>query len=426
MGDFEAAPPRAYRALRLAEQAAKPASIAEALAVVAMADFHLGLGLDHAKIERALGLEDPRRQIPVQLRPSLIAGYLALYVGDLQRCSQLLGGMREHIIESGQESDLPAVSGYLSWCACWRGAMIDAVAFAAEAVETAARIEANSLHCWALGIAAVSTAYAGDVDSTNRLAEHCHVLAAETGNRLAVLWADWALSLLALSQDDPRAANATLEPLAATFEDRLPEPARAFFLPDQIEALIALGQLNRAERMLTTFEEAARRLDRSWALMLAARCRALLLAARGDPEGASVAARDALARGAELETRMEVARTFLVAGRVERRRRCKRQAAEWLRQALKLFEQAGACLWAERARAELSRVGLRHTASSELTASECRVAELAASGCTNREIAAQLFMSRKTVEANLARVYRKLGIRSRAELGARLAGASRG
>jgi DNA-binding CsgD family transcriptional regulator len=123
---------------------------------------------------------------------------------------------------------------------------------------------------------------------------------------------------------------------------------------------------------------------------------------------------------------MEVARTFLVAGRVERRRRCKRQAAEWLRQALESFEQAGACLWAERAQAELSRVGLRRTASSELTASEYRVAELAASGRTNREIAAQLFMSRKTVEANLARVYRKLGIRSRAELGARLAGTSCG
>lgn len=71
-------------------------------------------------------------------------------------------------------------------------------------------------------------------------------------------------------------------------------------------------------------------------------------------------------------------------------------------------------------------MGLRHTASSELTASERGVAELAATGRTNREIAAQLFMSRKTVEANLARVYRKLGIRSRAELGARLARASSG
>jgi DNA-binding CsgD family transcriptional regulator len=100
-------------------------------------------------------------------------------------------------------------------------------------------------------------------------------------------------------------------------------------------------------------------------------------------------------------------------------------AAEWLRQALELFEQAGARLWAQRARAELGRVGVRPAAPGQLTACERRVAELAAYGRTNRQVAAQLFISPKTVEANLARAYRKLGIRSRAELGARLAGAGR-
>lgn len=425
-GNFAAASPRAYRALRLAEQAAEPASVAQALAVTAMADFYLDHGLDEAKIERALSLEDPHSQVPVQLRPSLIAGYLALHAGKLHRCSQLLGRLRERVRQGGQESALPVVSSYLSWCACWCGAMSDAAAFAGEALESATRIEADSLRCLALGIAAVPAAYAGDGDETRRLAEHCHALAGETGNRLAMAWASWALSLLALSRDDPRAAKAALEPVAAMFEDFVPEPALAFFLPDQIEALIALGRLDQAERMLGTFEEAARCLDRSWARMLGDRCRALLLAARADPDGASAAARDALARGADVEARIEVARTYLVAGRIERRRRNKRQAAQWLAHALESFEQAGACLWAERAQAELGRVGLRHTASSELTASERGVAELAATGRTNREIAAQLFMSRKTVEANLARVYRKLGIRSRAELGARLARASSG
>ena len=77
-------------------------------------------------------------------------------------------------------------------------------------------------------------------------------------------------------------------------------------------------------------------------------------------------------------------------------------------------------LWGERTRAELARVGLRRAAPDELTENERRVAEHAASGLTNREVAAQLYMSPKTVEANLARVYRKLGIHSRAELGARL------
>ena len=85
-----------------------------------------------------------------------------------------------------------------------------------------------------------------------------------------------------------------------------------------------------------------------------------------------------------------------------------------------MFGQLGADAWAQRARAELDRVGLRRHGRDDLTATERRVAELAASGMTNREVAKAAFMSPKTVEANLARVYRKLGIHSRAELGARL------
>jgi DNA-binding NarL/FixJ family response regulator len=90
-----------------------------------------------------------------------------------------------------------------------------------------------------------------------------------------------------------------------------------------------------------------------------------------------------------------------------------------LREALSTFEELGTPLWAERARAELARVNVA-THGAELTPSERRVAELAASGMTNRDVAAALFISPKTVEANLSRVYQKLGIRSRAELGRRI------
>jgi DNA-binding CsgD family transcriptional regulator len=97
----------------------------------------------------------------------------------------------------------------------------------------------------------------------------------------------------------------------------------------------------------------------------------------------------------------------------------KRAAADSLGQALAIFDQLGATAWIEQTRADLDRVGLRR-APTELTATELRVAELAAAGLTSREVASRAFMSPKTVEANLARVYRKLGIRSRAELGARI------
>ena len=118
-----------------------------------------------------------------------------------------------------------------------------------------------------------------------------------------------------------------------------------------------------------------------------------------------------------------MARTLLVLGRVQRRAKQKAAAKQSLERALELFEALPAPLWSERAREELSRIGLRRAAPGELTESERRVAELAASGLTNREVAARLFMSPKTVEANVARAYRKLGIHSRAELGARLADA---
>jgi DNA-binding CsgD family transcriptional regulator len=87
-----------------------------------------------------------------------------------------------------------------------------------------------------------------------------------------------------------------------------------------------------------------------------------------------------------------------------------------------IFERLGAVVWAERARNELDVVGPRRRAPGELTATQLRVAELAAAGITNREIARAVFMSEKTVEAHITRVYRKLGIHSRAELGAWMAG----
>jgi DNA-binding NarL/FixJ family response regulator len=121
----------------------------------------------------------------------------------------------------------------------------------------------------------------------------------------------------------------------------------------------------------------------------------------------------------------ELGATLLVMGRLHRRVNHKRAAAESLQQALELFERLGAPVWAERARAELGRVGLRHRPPNELTATELRVAELAATGLTNREVATAAFMSPKTVEANLSRVYRKLGINSRAELGATMASTAR-
>jgi DNA-binding NarL/FixJ family response regulator len=97
----------------------------------------------------------------------------------------------------------------------------------------------------------------------------------------------------------------------------------------------------------------------------------------------------------------------------------KRTAREALEQALAIFEELGARLWAEKAQAELRRISGRRAPSEELTETERRVAELAAQGRSNKEIAAELFMGVSTVESHLSRVYRKLGVR-RAGLAARM------
>jgi DNA-binding NarL/FixJ family response regulator len=110
-----------------------------------------------------------------------------------------------------------------------------------------------------------------------------------------------------------------------------------------------------------------------------------------------------------------------VQGRILRRLKQKREARAALDQALAGFEQLGDVMWARTTASELRRLATRR-APDALTPTERRIAELAASGLSNPEISARVYVSRKTEEANLARVYRKLGISSRAQLGQALAG----
>jgi DNA-binding CsgD family transcriptional regulator len=144
------------------------------------------------------------------------------------------------------------------------------------------------------------------------------------------------------------------------------------------------------------------------------------LAAQGDLAQATSTAAEAMSHHQRLPMPFEKARTQLLLGQLKRRQRQKRAAATTLTEALQVFEQLGTPLWAERARGELARTKVDHTHELELTPSEWRVAELAGSGLTTREIATALFISPKTVEHNITRIYRKLGVANRAELGRRL------
>lgn len=161
-------------------------------------------------------------------------------------------------------------------------------------------------------------------------------------------------------------------------------------------------------------------LTRNMVLTGATRCRALLLAAKANVPGAQEAIEESLDWADRTEMPFERARTLLVRGQLHRRARQKQAARESLEEALAMFEQLDARLWSQATRADLRRI-VHRSPPGQLTATEQQVAELAGSGRTNREIAGALFISPQTVEANLARIYRKLGIHSRAELGRTMA-----
>jgi DNA-binding NarL/FixJ family response regulator len=156
------------------------------------------------------------------------------------------------------------------------------------------------------------------------------------------------------------------------------------------------------------------------AIAAAARSHALVLGQSGDLAGARASIETALAAHASVGEPFELGRTYLAQGSIERRAKRKAEARAALRRAEALFAELGARLWLERTQRDLARTGLTRSLDRELTPTELHVAELAATGAQNKEIAGALFMSVKTVEANLSRIYAKLGIRSRVELPARL------
>jgi len=161
----------------------------------------------------------------------------------------------------------------------------------------------------------------------------------------------------------------------------------------------------------------ARQTQRSWALAGAARCRGLL----ATEEQFEADFQRALELHEQTPTPFERARTELCLGERLRRARQRVDAREPLRSALETFERLGAAPWAERARAELAASGETSRrrdpyAAEQLTAQELQVALVVARGATNREAGAALFLSPKTIETHLSRVYRKLHVRSRTEL----------
>jgi DNA-binding CsgD family transcriptional regulator len=229
------------------------------------------------------------------------------------------------------------------------------------------------------------------------------------------------LGFVELSHDDPVAAHEHLERADETAKlGGYAEPGMFRKDGDAIEAMVRLGMLDDARERIADLDTRGRRLRRAWALAVAGRCRGLLALASGEAERAADLLGQAVDAHQRLPQPVERARTLLAYGEALRRAGRRTQARGVLQQACALFEGTGAALWAERAHAELGRVGGR-VRQDELTPTERRVAQLVAAGKTNREVAATLFVADRTVEGHLTHIYAKLGVRSRSELARRFA-----
>jgi DNA-binding CsgD family transcriptional regulator len=186
-----------------------------------------------------------------------------------------------------------------------------------------------------------------------------------------------------------------------------------------VEVLLALRRTDDAAAEAERITELAERGQRPRGLMQAARSRGLVAAANGDLAAASDAVAEALAQLEHLHDPFERARVLQLGGTVARRAGRRTESREQLDEARRLFGSLGAVPFVERTDAELQRLGSRTGRTDLLTHGEQQVAELVCDGRTNAEVAAALFITPRTVEAHLTRVYRKLGVRSRAELIAR-------
>ena len=273
--------------------------------------------------------------------------------------------------------------------------------------------------------ARVAAARGREADCRRRLDEAATLAEADEGLQFG--WARSAAGLLELGLGRVEAAIETLEPLVEAEVGRVvTDPAIALATADLVEAYVRSGRGDDARRLCEAFERRALDSGRSWAVAALYRCRGLL----APPAEIDAEFSEALGHHRRAPTPFELARTELCYGERLRRARRRRDASTYLRSALGAFVQLGAAVWADRARRELAATrgrargnpgGLR----AELTPHELRVASLVERGLRNREIAAALFVSERTVEYHLTSIYGKLGLRSRTEL-ARLLGPGAG
>lgn len=421
-GDVRASVEIARAAVELADQVGIPGPRSQARTIWVMVNYLYGLGVDHAALDAALADEKTKSRAAATFQATAVAAAIAGMTGDLEPAHAAMSAVQQRLTDLGSEDDILWAAGHVVMFELWLGRYSDAEHTARDALQRAEQMGGmHALTTTSSGVAAVA-AYTGDVDGARTAARRALDAAHRLGADFMLIAPTATLVFLEVSLGRYDDAVTTAKPLMDGFD-----PAHdteiwvGGWLPDAIESLCATGRIDDATNLAKALESNGTKLDRAWMLAVGARGRALCLAARGDVDDALLAVETALAHHDRLPIPFERARTLLLKGQLQRRTRQKAAAAATLDQARSIFGELGAPLWTARADAERDRVHVGAVKDTALTPTESRIAELAAAGKTNRDIAARLFISVKTVEAAISRIYRKLEIRSRAELARRLA-----
>jgi DNA-binding CsgD family transcriptional regulator len=357
-----------------------------------------------------------------EIAPAALEGVVLLWAGELEQARSPLEAMLRDAGESADPWRETHALAYLSSLETNLGGPARGRELALRYMELADAADHDAQRAAALWPLAGAAAWLGRADEARDAARRGLELAERSGHWRYVIGNLAAMGAVELSLDNPVAAVARLnrawELMSA---GGVKSPGRLPVLPDLVEALVAVGEVDRANAVGRQLRRISRALGRPWIRALAARSEGVVAEAGGKERSAVAAFERALHEHGLQDRPLDRARTLLAYGMMQRRWRRESRARELLESALELFEAAGAAQWAERSRVEIGRIGGRRAAPvGALSATESEIARLVAAGRTNREVAASLHLSARTVEWNLSKLYRKLGVRSRTELASAL------
>lgn len=354
-------------AVEAASRTGDPALRCRALSTFGLIHFRLGRGVPYEQMNEALALERSLPEAPLPGPATWTLAHQLVWSGELERARSVLGPLRDELNAREQPEEAETL-WYLAIVELRAGNWKLAAQYAADSLALRAQFGLEGAQAVAEMPAAAIAAHRGQIEEARDRSQRALRLAEEEGVLIAQSAHRWVLGFIELSHGNAAGALAHLE---RGWEIRdsvlLFEPGQRLELADTLEALISVGRLGDAERRIVEWEERSRAVDRSWAIAVTARCRGLLLAAHGDLAGAQLSFEHALSEHARTEDPFQHARTLLAYGVTQRRARQRGAARATLERALAIFERLGAPLWAEKARAELGRIGGRATSRGELT-----------------------------------------------------------